>query len=640
MKERIKVARPPAKPLLILDGDCGFCRRWVRSWLEWAGGRIEAIESQAPEVRANFPEIPADAFARSVQFIEVDGTVYDGAEAVFRSLAYAPEKRALLWMYDHVRGFDLVTEMGYRFVASQRMLFSRATRMFFGAEPATHFLVRSLLLRGLGLIYLLAFVSLWVQLPGLIGQNGILPSEQFVEAARSQATAGQRWLLLPTLAWLDASDGALLAHCIGGVVFSLALIAGIVPWLSTVALWVLYLSLTVIGRDFLAFQWDNLLLETGFLAIFLAPIGWMMRHRERSSWFVLWLFRWLLFRLMFLSGIVKLTSGDVTWRNFTALFYHFETQPIPTPLAWFAHQIPSQLMVAMTGAMFLIELLVPFLILASRRWRLWAFWPLVLLQLAIMATGNYAYFNWLTLLLCVALLDDRALLKFIPGRLRETARRQVETARPGVARWAWPATSLFHARAGVFVPFAGLVLLTTAIHLLLATRFVAAWPKPLESVLRVTQSFRSINSYGLFAVMTQKRPEVILEGSADGQTWLPYEFRYKAGDLRRASPFVAPHQPRLDWQMWFAALGTYEQNPWFVNLCLRLLQNQPEVLALLAANPFPDRPPAFIRASLYQYHFAKPAERAREGNWWSREYKGLYFPEISLQGLREPAAAP
>lgn len=640
MKERLKVANPPAKPLLILDGDCGFCRRWVRSWLEWAGGRIEAIESQAAEVRTQFPEIPAEAFQKSVQFVEVDGTVYSGAEAVFRSLAYAPEKRGLLWMYDHVRGFDAISEGMYRIVASQRMVFSRLTRAFFGSESSTFFLVRSLMLRGLGLIYLAAFLSLWVQLPGLIGQNGILPTEQFVAATREQAGPSQRWFLLPTLAWFDASDGMLHAQCAAGVLFSLGLAAGLAPWLSTLALWCLYLSLTVIGRDFLAFQWDNLLLETGLLAVFLAPAGWTLRHRERASWFVIWLFRWLLFRLMFLSGIVKLTSGDVTWRSLTALSHHFQTQPLPTPLAWFAHQLPGTVLTGITGVMFVIELALPFLILASRRVRLWAFWPFVALQVAIMLTGNYAYFNWLTLLLCLSLLDDAALLRFSPSRIREWLRQRVDAARPGVAEWQWPATILYHARAVVFVPFAGLVLMITSMQLLTGARLVTSWPEPMVGVLKSTQPFRSINSYGLFAVMTQKRPEVVIEGSLDGTTWLPYEFRHKPGDVHRAPSFVAPHQPRLDWQMWFAALGTYQQNPWFVNLCLRLLQNQPETLALLAGNPFPAKAPQFVRASRYEYHFATPSERSKDGSWWTREFKGSYLPEISLQGLREPAAAP
>jgi hypothetical protein len=340
---------------------------------------------------------------------------------------------------------------------------------------------------------------------------------------------------------------------------------------------------------------------------------------------VLWLLRWLLFRLMFLSGAVKLLSGDPTWHNLTALQYHYETQPLPTWVAWHAHHLPAGFQEFSTRVMFFVELGLPFLIFLPRRLRFVACGAFVLLQLGIALTGNYTFFNLLAILLCVLLLDDAVIRKIIPQRWRSEAKANA------------PASITAFRRRLRTARVAGLASLAIFIFMMSGFLFYGSLRREfnpdglLTKVYQKVASFRSINSYGLFAVMTTNRPEIIIEGSNDGQEWRAYEFKHKPGTLDQRPGFVAPHQPRLDWQMWFAALGTYDQNTWFQRFCFRLLQGSPEVLRLMEKNPFPKAPPKFIRASLYEYHFTTAAEKAKTGNWWKREYKGLYAPVWSLK---------
>ncbi|HYP08251.1 MAG TPA: lipase maturation factor family protein, partial [Bryobacteraceae bacterium] len=353
----------------------------------------------------------------------------------------------------------------------------------------------------------------------------------------------------------------------------------------------LYLSIVNVGQDFYSFQWDMLLLETGLLAVLLG-----------YSSVIVWMFRWLLFRLMFLSGAVKLLSGDATWSSLGALSVHYQTQPIPTPLAWYAHQLPASLQRASTGIVLFIELIIPFLVLGPRRLRIFAALWLIGLQVLIMLTGNYAFFNWLTLALCLFLFDDMSLRRFFPSR--EFAR---EMLRPAIA---WTATAIIAV-------------------LSLGWMWQTFTGRP-PGVLAYTAPFGITSSYGLFATMTTRRGEIVVEGSNDGELWQEYEFPYKPGRLDRRPPWVAPHQPRLDWQMWFAALSYYQQNGWFVNLAARLLQGSPPVVALLERNPFPSAPPKYIRAQMYEYTFTRRGEK----QWWSRRLLGPYLPAISLDSFQ------
>ena len=488
-------------------------------------------------------------------------------------------------------------------------------------------------LRAMGAIYLIAFGSLWVQVEGLMGSHGILPVKDFLGAVQRQIGPERYWLV-PSLFWVNASDAALHAVCAAGVFFSLFLILGIAPAADLFLLWAFYLSLSVVAQDFLSFQWDALLLEAGLLSIFLAPLRIRPQPSDEPppSKVILWLLRWLLFRLVFSSGVVKLASHDPMWANLTALTVHYETQPLPTWVGWYAHQLPVWFQKISCGGMFAVELGIPFLIFGNQRLRLIAFTLITAFQLLIMATGNYCFFNLLAIGLCFLLIEDNAWL-----RLKEAAPFLISRSWPqgllrrfsgngNVSKRSWP--------RWITLPLAGVILLVSSVQVMGLFRRDLRPPAVFTETSNFLAPLRSINSYGLFAVMTTSRQEIVIEGSQDGATWVPYEFRWKPGDLRTPPGFVEPHQPRLDWQLWFAALSGPVDNPWFLNLCVRLLQGSPPVLALLKTNPFPEKPPRAVRAVLYDYRFTDFSIRRATGQWWRREYKGLYCPPLSLKGNR------
>ncbi|HYM13444.1 MAG TPA: lipase maturation factor family protein [Bryobacterales bacterium] len=617
----------PKLPLLVFDGDCGFCRLWIDRWKLLTGDRVEYAPFQ--QVAAQFPRIALEQFRAAVQLIEPAGEnsheVSSGAAAVFRLLTYAGRPR-LRWVYDHIPGVAPVSEAAYRFVAAHRPALYTLTRWLWGArfERPSYEVSRWLFLRLLALAYLFAFVSLHVQIDGLIGSHGILPAANFLQAIGGNLGVESFWgrfWAFPTLAWLSSSDAFLHFLSLGGAILSVAALVGLFPIPIFALLWLFYLSLVGVGQDFLSFQWDILLLETGFLAIFFAPRRLLPGpSRGQPSPVVLWLLRILLFRLLFSSGVVKLASGDPTWRNLTALQYHYETQPLPTPLAWYAQQLPAGFQSFSALVMFFIELAVPFLIFTPRRLRFLGCALMLFLQGLLLLTGNYAFFNLLTIALCLLLLDDACLRRFLPpGLVARFAASDPQLPEPRPKR-------ILAALLAVAIVFAG------AIQVARLFTDLSELPSPARRFLARMSRFYIVNSYGLFAVMTTRRAEIIVEGSNDGQTWLPYEFKYKPGDVKRRPPIVAPHQPRLDWQMWFAALSDYRSDPWFVNLMVRLLEGNPAVLALLQTNPFPNAPPRYVRAELYDYHFTNFAERRATGAWWRRAYAGLYFPVAGLRG--------
>ena len=464
----------------------------------------------------------------------------------------------------------------------------------------------------LGLTFLTAFVSLGVQVRGLMGERGIVPAARLLNSAHT-ALGDAAYFQVPTLAWLGGGDGMLVAFCVAGAVLSLVLAAGFCPGACALGCWALYLSLCSVGSPFLNFQWDALLLEAALLAALMLPWRWRPAwSRETPPQRVgRWLVWWLVFRLMFESGVVKLTWHDATWTEMRALDFHFETQPLPLWTAWYVQQLPRWMLRATTFVMFVIEMIVPFLIVAPRRWRHGAALALIAFQVAILVTGNYAFFNLLTIALCLPLFDDAWWRVRIPA---------AEKPPPHPA--AWPIAGAL----GLFGIAATLPSLIGAFNI--------RAPDPLGALLGPTRSF---NGYGLFRVMTTERPEIVVEGSRDGVVWRAYDFRWKPGNVRERPRLVAPHQPRLDWQMWFAALGEVRQNPWFVNFLVRLLEGSPEVLDLLASNPFPDQPPRYVRAVGYDYHFTRGADDTTA--WWKREKKGLYCPAISLRPNDEGADA-
>jgi len=644
-KSRLHVSNPPPKPLLIWDGDCDFCRLWIERWREITVGKIDYATYQ--KVADRFPEVAADQFKRSLVLIQPDSTAFFAAEAVCRSLAYRSLRKWLAWSYDHVPAFAAFSEAGYGFIARHRKLASSVTRLLWGkdARRPTYIWARRWFLRVLGVIYLIAFISLWFQVDGLVGSNGMSPVNQFLPAVRAQL-GPDAYGLLPTLCWFNSSDAFVQFLCGSGVLCSLLLILGIAPALSLVALFILYLSLTIAGQVFFNFQWDVLLLETGFLSIFFAP--WRLWPQELLLWrrssslaqrrrdkppaataspvsrVGLFLLKLLLLKLMLMSGVVKLTSGDDSWWNLTALDYHYWSQPLPTVFGWWADKSPEWFKHFSVAFCLVVEIIVPFFIWAPRRLRLIAAGLLIFLQVAIAITGNYCFFNLLTIALCLLLIDDS--VKWIP-RVREAVPDQSVDAPGGRA-----VPQRLCAYTGIIV-----IIVTLPINAWLifsAFKPLRRPPPAVANLYERLEVFRIVNGYGLFRVMTKDRCEIILEGSANGVDWVPYEFKWKPGDVKRAPGWCAPHQPRLDWQMWFAALGTPRENPWFIALVFRLLQDSHGVNGLLANNPFPDKPPRYIRAMFYRYRFTTVDELRQSGAWWKREELREYLPTLSLEQFR------
>ena len=591
------------------------------------GDRIEYAPYQL--LADALPHLTCEQLAKSIHLIVPNGDTLNGAHAVFRALSMGAQKHWPLRLYQHVPGIAQASELAYRLVASHRKGMSVATRLLWGSDitPPSYLITRWMFIRMIGMIYFVAFASLGVQIMGLIGSNGILPAAHYLETMR-QRMGSSAYLHVPTLAWLDCSDEALLLMCGAGAFLSLLVVLRFAPALLLVILWALYLSLYQVGQTFLSFQWDLLLLESGFLAIFFAP--WKLRPRLSSepppSALSVWLIRWLLFRLMFCSGVVKLLHDDPanpSWHHLTALTYHYETQCIPHALSWYAHNLPLWFHKFSILSMFAIEIIVPFLFFLPRRPRLFAFGLQVLLQLAIIMTGNYNFFNLLTIALCLSLVDDTVLARIVPKNLADAIRLREPRDRPGaLQKWIMRIVTI-------------LIVTVSGIWMVETFHGFRNLPPVAQDILRVSIRFGSINSYGLFRRMTTTRPEIIVEGSRDKKTWLAYEFKWKPGDLKRRPAFVAPHQPRLDWQMWFAALGDYRQprNQWFISFLKRLLEGSPEVLELLQDNPFPEKPPQFVRAVLFDYRFTDSATRQEKGTWWTRRRLRQYTPALSLKSF-------
>ncbi len=472
----------------------------------------------------------------------------------------------------------------------------------------------------------MAFASFFVQALGLIGSQGILPAHLYLKEA-AESSGSMPFLSAPTLFWIDCSDVALRALPGFGIVFSLLVMAGICTGPLLILLWLMYLSVVTVGGDFMGFQWDALLLEVGFLSIFFAHyklLDWPGKLEEARarlpapSIVVLWLFRFLLFKLMLSSGCVKLLSGDLTWQNLSALHYHYWTQPLPTPLGWCAAQMPDWFQSLSVAVMFFIELVVPFFMFVPGRFRLFAAYLTMFLQVLILLTGNYTFFNILTLLLCVLLFDDSVFLNHKYNRFAKTLIDSSSVR---------PATVLCKIK---------LTILVTLVVIITMGRNVSFTPEPIKEFAYALSPWCLVNGYGLFAVMTTSRKEIVVEASQDAVHWEPYKFVFKPGDIDRAPPWVAPYQPRLDWQMWFAALGTRQDSPWFAHFIFQLLKGSPDVRALLQSEPFAGQVPKYVRATLYDYEFTNFAELTKSGAWWRRKYVGLFFPEASL---KQPDAA-
>ncbi len=461
-------------------------------------------------------------------------------------------------------------------------------------------LTRRLFFIGLGLTAMVAVGSYWWQLPGLAGLQGIAPIGPSMDALRNAKTIG--FFEVPTLLWLSSSDAMLHLLCAVAFFSAALLVIGIAPRVACLTLWVSWLSLVQLGHPFLAFQWDVLLIESAFCAAFFAPPG--LRPRVQTEPEPHAAFRWVMLvlacKVTLESGIVKLISGDPTWHDLTALTYHWWSQPLPTWTSVMIAQLPMGVQRLMCFLMFICELVIPLMALGPRPFRILSAIGLMAFQAGLFAAGNYSFYNVLTFVLALPLLDDLA--------LRRVWKKAPELPPAPVTRqspWPWLLTAAFVA---------------LSVGMFLGRRADVA-------LLRIVRRFDTINAYGAFAVMTKSRAEILVEGSADGVTWLAYEFFWKPGELTRRPGFIAPWQPRLDWQMWFAALGPCESNPWVLDLQQRLLTASPPVLALFATNPFPNGPPRFIRTRAFEYRFAPWSEK---GVWWTRTETGPYCPSVML----------
>lgn len=487
--------------------------------------------------------------------------------------------------------------------------------------------LKQLFISSIGAIYLFAFISLALEIQNLIGPNGILPAEAYLKRV-AERVADPFWFA-PSIFWIDTSNEFLMAASLLGIVSSILVIFRLASPVFLFLSWLLYLSFTNVSQAFLSYQWDILLLEIGFLTIFLALLA--------KSKTIEFLIKLVLFKLMFMSGFVKLASQDPSWLNLNALDYHYETQPLANPLSWLAHQVPAWLDTTSVAIMFFIELICPFFIWGNRSMRRFAFFSLISLQILIMLTGNYCFFNLLSIALCFILLDDKDLSDF---GFKESAKAEIKRQQAKVLEAQKNTESQSNPKinfACIGKNFVLSILCTTlfSLHVFyVGTRLVPGFqiPELLRPLIQATARFKLASSYGLFAVMTKKRNEIIIEGSQDGENWQAYEFRWKPGKLDRLPAQIAPMQPRVDWQMWFAALTKVNRtrDSWFIKFVTKLLLGDKEALAFISHNPFPEKPPEFIRASLYEYHFTDISEFMQSKNFWKRKYIGEYLQPIRL----------
>ena len=470
-------------------------------------------------------------------------------------------------------------------------------------QAPDYWLARWVSERLLGAIYLLGFLAAAKQFPALLGEHGLLPAPRFLRVARFREA--------PSLFHLYYSDRLLAVVAWTGVALSALMVLGLpqagpawMPMLAWLTLWALYLSIVNVGQTFYAFGWESLLLEAGFLAIFLGPAS------TAPPTPILWLLRWLVFRVEFGAGLIKIRH-DPCWRNLTCLYYHHETQPMPNPLSWYFHHLPKSIHRLEVLGNHVAQLVIPFGLFAPQPVAGICGAIVVIHQVWLVLSGNFAWLNWLTLAVALVAFDDRQLGLVLPIQ---------HDGLESPAGW-----------------YTAVVLAGTALLLVLSY-----WPArnlvSRNQLMNFTYNpIHLVNSYGAFGSITRERHEVILEGTSDqhpttATVWKEYEFKGKPGDPRRRPPQVAPYHLRLDWLMWFAAMSPSFANAWLLPLVVKLLENDQATLALLRRNPFPERPPASIRARLMHYRFTTWRERRQSGAWWVRKPLGVYLPSVRLDG--------
>ena len=501
-----------------------------------------------------------------------------------------------------------------------------------------HQVSRWIFLRALGLIYFSAFYSLAFQIRGLNGPSGVLPASEYLQAVAT-GFGPQRLWLAPTLLWFSSSSHMLMALCWAGIVASLLIVVNIWPRAMLVVCFVCFLSFVSAAGDFSNYQSDGMLLEAGFISLFFVPGGFFpgwgnTRFPPRASLFLL-LWEW--FRIYFESGVVKLASGDEQWRQLTALDEYYQNGPLPTWIGWYVQHLPHWFHASTVVATLAMELVLVWMWFLPRRCRIVCFFLVTPWQIIVILTANYAFLNYIVLALGFLLLDDCFLVRFVPMRWRaglpvtRESDPEVESDPSSEdSSQVQPARIVQHLRAlrlaVITVALSWIFYATTLPMLQMFWRGIPL----LEGPVTALAPFRIANQYGLFAVMTPHRYEIEFQGSNDGLTWVAYPFRYKPQDVTQPPRIYAPYQPRFDWNLWFASLGTWSQYPIVPRTEELLLINDSDVLQLFAGNPFPDRPPKMMRAVLWQYWFSTMQEKHTQGIWWRRQLLGTYAPTLTI----------
>jgi lipase maturation factor 1 len=504
-----------------------------------------------------------------------------------------------------------------------------------GAGKLGHFWVRWIVLRALGLIYFSAFYSLLFQIRGLIGPDGILPAGDYLQAV-SGAYHPERFRFAPTLLWLGSGNHALILLCWAGLIASLLVVLNVWPRAALALCWVCFLSFVSAAQDFSSYQSDGMLLEAGFIALFFAPAGFWpgLGRASPPSRLSRFLLQWEWFRIYFESGVGKLRSGDLSWRNFTAMDDYYQNGPLPTWIGWYVQHLPHWFHAFAVFYTFAAELVLVWVVFLPRRFRIACFLILTPFQISIILTANYAFLNYIVLVLGFLLLDDRFVEWIVPQRIREIVERKptqadVTTgkvpAESGAARYWQILKPLRIAISGVCL---GMIFYVTTVQLL--WMFAPQLDLP-RGPVQTLEPFRIANRYGLFEVMTHARYEIEFQGSRDGKVWTAYPFRYKPQDTSKAPGIYAPYQPRFDWNLWFASLGSWHEYHFVLWTEERLLKNNPDVIELFAGNPFANSQPLLVRSVIYQYWFTNMKTKRETGQWWRRELLGAYAPELELR---------
>jgi Lipase maturation factor len=499
---------------------------------------------------------------------------------------------------------------------------AKVVSLFSSDEGAADRLIpRWIVLRALGLIYCSAFVSLLFQIRGLIGPLGILPANRYLAAVAQSFGPVVRVWFAPTVLWLAGGTHMLMAMCWLGLAASLLLTANIWPRAMLLICFVSFLSFVSAAQDFSGYQSDGMLLEAGFLALFFAPPGLRpgLGYGHPPSRASLFLLQWEWFRIYFESGLVKLLSGDIEWRHLTAMDEYYQNGPLPTWIGWYIQHLPHWFHWTTALATLVMELAIVWMILLPRRWRILCFYIVTPWEIGVIFTANYTFLNYLVLALGFLLLDDRFFSRWVK-------------IKPEEERTLPPRRTLKNFGVAVSAVLLTLVAYVTTVELF--TMVFGRLPLPMQPVTML-EPFRIANQYGLFAVMTRGRYEIEFQGSRNGQDWVPYPFRFKPQALHQAPGIYAPYQPRFEWNLWFASLGSWQQNPLVPRTEERLLTNDPDVLALFAANPFAVSPPRQVRAVLWQYWFTSMEQKRTTGDWWTRKLLGLYAPVLERDAAGE-----